>query len=184
MIEIINLIWLTAIFLGILGFQRGWNRELLVTAGLILGMFALFQFDSLLRGTFLAIVPADQVFLVQGALFAFWAFYIYQFRLAETDERGRNANSTNRSDNLQEGILGSLLGFFNGYLIMGGIWYFLDVNEYPFAPFVVAPPSNSPTAQSLWLMPFILFSGGVEGTGDFLTVAVVVCFLLVFFLLL
>jgi hypothetical protein len=185
MIQISNMLWLFAIFFAILGFQRGWNKEVAALAGIALGMFALFQFDALLRGTVLAIFSSDQVFIIQAVIFCLWSFYVYQFNLPETeDARGRaNPNSTNRADNLQEAILGGLLGFFNGYTLWGGLWYLLDINEYPFAPYITAPAPGSATDQSLNLIPLVLFSGGVNGSGDLLAVLVVILFLLVLVIL-
>ena len=34
--------WTMALFFAFIGFLRGWNRELVATAGIILGLFALF----------------------------------------------------------------------------------------------------------------------------------------------
>ena len=57
MIQLSAVMWTMAIFFAIIGFLRGWNREVIATAGIILGLFALFQFDSLIRGVLLANVP-------------------------------------------------------------------------------------------------------------------------------
>ncbi len=66
MIELSALLWVMAIFFAIIGFLRGWTKEIVSTAGIILGLFALFQFDTLIRGTLLANVGRDQVFIVSG----------------------------------------------------------------------------------------------------------------------
>ena len=66
-----------------------------------------------------------------------------------------------------------MMGFINGYLIGGALWYLLDINEYPLAQFVTAPSLNSPSALSLNWMPLVLIGGGASGTGDILAVAVI-----------
>ncbi|PJF21271.1 MAG: hypothetical protein CUN56_11955, partial [Phototrophicales bacterium] len=85
--------------------------------------------------------------------------------------------------NIQTGILGGVIGAINGYLIGGAIWYFVDINEYPFYPLIVAPSPGSPSANSVGSIPIVLLSGGATGTGDFLIVGVFVLFLLVLFVL-
>ena len=80
MIELYSMTWITAIFFAVIGMIRGWSKELVSLAGIILAMFALFQFDSLLRGVFLASVPHDQAFFVQIGLFAVVVYFAYQTR--------------------------------------------------------------------------------------------------------
>ena len=80
MIQLAAVMWTMAIFFAVIGFLRGWNREVIAMAGIILGLFALFQFDSLLRGVLLASVPRDQVFIVQAAIFIIVVYFAYQTR--------------------------------------------------------------------------------------------------------
>jgi uncharacterized membrane protein required for colicin V production len=47
MVQLYSLMWILAVFFAVLGFLRGWNREVIGTAGMVLGMFALFQVDAL-----------------------------------------------------------------------------------------------------------------------------------------
>ena len=172
MIQLSAILVMMSIFFAIIGFLRGWNRELISTAGIILGLFALFQFDSLLRGVLLAGVAQDQVFFVQTTIFIVIVFFAYQTRaLGRSRPEGR--------DNLQESVLGGIVGFLNGYLIWGSIWYFMDINQYPFSPLVVAPSPGSPSDQARDLLPLVILGGGVNGDGNLLAIAVIVLFLFV-----
>jgi hypothetical protein len=172
MIQLSAVLVAMAIFFAIIGFLRGWNKELIATAGIILGLFALFQFDSLLRGVLLAGVSQDQVFLVQATIFIIIVFFAYQTRaLGRARPDGR--------DNLQESILGGIVGFVNGYLIWGTLWYFMDINQYPFSPWVVAPAPGSPSDQARDLLPLVILGGGINGDGNLLAIAVIVLFLFV-----
>jgi hypothetical protein len=179
MIQLSAMMWTLASFFAIIGFLRGWNRELVSTAGIILGLFALFQFDSLLRGTLLANVPRDQVFLVQAGIFIAIVFFAYQTRSVTTPDLRRQSGR----DNLQESVLGGLLGFLNGYLVWGSLWYFMDINEYPLAPYIIAPAPGSPSDQARTLLPLVILGGGPSGTGDLLAVAVIVLFVIVLILI-
>jgi len=176
MIQLSSLMWTAAIFFAIIGFMRGWNRELISTAGIVLALFTVFQFDSLFRGLFFSSLPRDQVFLIEGGFFIIVVFIIYQAR--EFDFTGRGQRSDDES--WQEGLLGGMVGFINGYLITGSLWYLLDINEYPLTQFVTAPSVTSPSAQSINWIPIVLVGGGTSGTGDLLAVGVIA---LLFFVL-
>ncbi len=175
MIELAGLMWVMAIFFAIIGFLRGWTKEVVATAGIILGLFALFQFDTLIRGTLLANVSRDQVFFVQAGLFIVVVYFAYQTRAVFGSGERRNPGR----DALQESVLGGFLGFLNGYLIWGSIWYFLDINEYPLAPYIIAPALGSPSDQARSILPLVVLGGGINGNGDLLAVAVIVLFLIV-----
>lgn len=166
MISLASLMWASAIFFAFMGALRGWNRELVGTAGIILGVFAIFQFDALLRGTIFLLMSTDQVFGVQLLLFLSIVFLAYRSQgIVDSDEgRGR----------IQSGILGAIVGFGNGYFVAGAIWYFLDINRYPFPQFVTAPAEGSVTFNALESMPIVLLGGGLTGNGDLLAVAVIV----------
>lgn len=49
MIDLWAFMWLLAAFFGLIGYLRGWDRELVVTAAIVLTSFMIMQFDSLLR---------------------------------------------------------------------------------------------------------------------------------------
>lgn len=169
MIELYSLMWVIAAFAAVIGYLRGWNREIVVTAGAVLAMFLLFQFDSLLRGTLLSTAPREQTFFIQAGIFLLIVYAAYQ---------NRTFNARERTGNIS-GLLGALVGFFNGYLIGGTLWYFLDINEYPLSPLITAPGLASPSAQSLPAIPLVVLSGGVGGNGDFLAIIVIGLLLLV-----
>jgi len=181
MIQLVTLMWTMALFFAVIGFLRGWNKELISTAGIILGLFALFQFDALLRGMLLANVGADQVFFVQSGIFIVIVFFAYQTRGFRPEREGarRSESSGTGRDHLQSSVLGGFVGFLNGYLIWGSIWYFLDINQYPLAPYVIAPSTGSPSDQARNLLPLVILGGGVNGSGDLLSLAVIVLFLVV-----
>lgn len=177
MIQFYSLMWILAGFGAFLGFLRGWNREVIATAGILLATFGLFQFDALIRGTILLTIglSRDQSFAIQLLIFFAVVYIAYQNRTFLPDKP--------RDMSIQTGILGGVIGAINGYLIGGALWYFVDINEYPFYPLIVAPSPGSPSANSVGSIPLVLLSGGATGSGDFLIVGVFVLFLLVLFVL-
>jgi hypothetical protein len=177
MIQLYSMMWISAIFFGIVGMMRGWNRELLTLAGILLSVFALFQFDALLRGVLLASVSNDQVFFVELFLFCLILYMTYRVR------GGGVSGGGPRRNRFQEMILGGLVGALNGYLIWGAVWYFLDINQYPLTPLVLAPAPGSISAERLNAIPLVLLGGAAGGSTEILTVMVIVLFLFVLFMM-
>ena len=179
MVSLYSMLWVMAIFFGVIGVIRGLRREIVSCGGIVLATFALFQFDVLLRGVFLASIPRDQAFFVQAGLFCVVVYFAYQTRsFGSSYEAGPQSGP--RANRFQDAILGGLLGALNGYLIWGAIWYFLDINDYPFAPLITAPAANSISAQALNAIPLVLIGNATGGGGSqVLTVIVVIMFVVV-----
>lgn len=172
MVQLYSLMWILAAFGALIGFLRGWNRELVATAGILLGTFALFQLDSILRGTLLLSFPPAQAFAIQILIFFVIVYLAYQNSFFETgDDRDQTQ--------FQTSILGTMVGAINGYLLGGAIWYFMDINEYPLYPAIVAPGPASPSAENLNMIPIVILSGGTSGGGELLLIGLFVLFLLV-----
>jgi uncharacterized membrane protein required for colicin V production len=185
MIQLSALLLTCASLFAFVGFTRGLSKEIISTAGIVLGLFALHQFDPLIRGTLLANLPPDQKFYVQSTVFLMVVFFAYQTRaLVGSDATRARAGSEGR-DQLQTSVLGAIVGFINGYLVFGTLWYFLDINrsaplnDYPLAPYVVAPFAGSSSAAAVSSLPLYVLAGGPGGNGDLLALAVIVLFLVV-----
>lgn len=182
MVQLYSMLWVFAAFFGVIGVLRGLRREVLSLAGIILASFALYQFDSILRGVFLASVPRDQAFFIQVLIFGIIVYFAYQSRTFGAAAPPPGANTPIRNDRLQDAIMGGLLGAFNGYLIWGAVWYFLDINDYPFSPLIIAPDPNSISAQSLGSIPLVILGGAAGGNGEILTIIVIFMFMSVLFI--
>lgn len=183
MLQLSALMWGMAALFGVIGWMRGLNKELIAMSGIVLGLFALFQFDDFLRNQLMVTFLPQQKFFVQTAIFGVIVFFAYQTRALIGEEAARLRENRQVKeggrDALQSGILGALAGFVNGYLIWGSIWYFMDINSYPLLPFVVAPAQGSPSAQTVSILPLFFLAGGPSGSGDLLALAVIVLFLFV-----
>lgn len=185
MMQLATFMWFLGACFAVVGFlrswdeKRGWNEELFATAGIVLTTFAFFQIDGFLRGTLFLLMSASQIFYVQ--FFAFVAAVIWIYNYTEHHSPINRSRGNTKQHDYQSGFLGSLVGFANGYLIGGSIWYFLDINEYPLDRFVFAPAANSPSAQAIETIPLVFLGGGVNGTGDVLAVGVLVMIFVVLF---
>jgi hypothetical protein len=178
MMQLSALLWGMAFLFGYIGFSRGWNKEVISLSGIILGLFALFQFDDVIRLTLLQSVPPVQSFFIQTALFAIIVMFAYQTRALIGADAQRARGEGNR-EQLQSNLLGAVVGFVNGYLIWGTLWYFMDINGYPLAPYISQPSPGSPSAATVTQLPLYLLAGGPAGDGNLLAAAVIVIFLIV-----
>lgn len=181
MVELGLIMYLMIGFFGYLGVQRGWTKELIAMAGIILALFALFQFDNTLRVVLLGGLPNDQRFYVQLALFLAVVFFAYQTRALVGGDAQRARSGQDGRDPLQTKVLGAIAGGANGYLVFGTLWYLLDVNrlptgQYPLDPFVVAPLAGTPSAGTIPNLPLYLLTN--NGTsGEFLSLLVILLFI-------
>jgi Colicin V production protein len=175
-----SMLWICAVFFAVIGVIRGLRREIVSLGGIILATFALYQFDSILRGVLLASVSRNEAAFVQIGLFLVVVYFAYQTRSFGSIEDGRDGP---RSARLQDAVMGGLLGALNGYLMWGAIWYFLDINDYPFSSLISAPAPGSISAQSLNAIPLVLIGGATGGSGQFLTILVILLFLAVLFVM-
>jgi hypothetical protein len=181
MIQLSALLWLMAFVFSVIGYMRGLAKELISLAGIVLALFTLFQFDNLLRGVLLQNVPGQQRFVIQIVIFLGIVFFAYQTRAL-----GRRLNVPQGGegrDQLQTTVLGALVGFINGYLIFGSIWYFMHINDYPLQPFIAAPPAGSTSASTIGALPLYLLAGGPTGDGGLLSLIMIVLFVLVLVLI-
>lgn len=183
MVQLYSLMWIFAIVFTFVGFLRGWNQELIATGGLLLAMFAILQFDGVMRGLLFFTLPRDQVFMIELAVLLLITGAVYQSREVREVRSGSRTTARRADRNLGASILGALVGFVNGYMLGGAIWYLLDINEYPLQQFISAPLVNSPSAQNVGWIPLVLIGGGASGTGDLLAVIVIVMLFIIFVVL-
>jgi uncharacterized membrane protein required for colicin V production len=173
MMQLATFLWIGIVLFAVIGFLRGWTKEIVATAGVILALFTIYQFQGILLQQLTQNVSAEQRFDLYTGIFLVITFFSYQTpstaaRLSE----GRMWS--NRREGLQERLLGFVIGGVNGYLIIGTIWYFLDINLYPFAPFILSPTPGSASADLVKSLPLIFLV-----QGNLLTILVIVLFLFV-----
>ena len=114
---------------AVVDMQRGWTRAVIATAGLILSLFAINQFGPLL---FNMLGYFDQPFdetvwrreiMILAGLHLFVAFFSYA---GPTMAGGRLSGRLKIRDNVQDKLLGLLVGSLNGYLVVGTLMSFLE----------------------------------------------------------
>ena len=116
------------VLFAIIGAMRGWAKEMLVTFSAVLALFILTVMETYVS-------PVTQSFALPGSEAQFWMRFIILILLAffgyQTPNLPRLSGSTRWArERLQDTMLGIFLGLFNGYLIVGTIWYWLAQAGY------------------------------------------------------
>ncbi len=154
----------TVIF-GFIGAMRGWVREIIATASLILAIFVLNQFGAILDSFAPDSSPAGATarFAVKAVPFLVIAFFGY---LGPAVVRSRFSNTAR--GRVEEGLISFLCGSLNGFLIFSTLaylaWDAKILGAGPFPPNANPPLFTPPTEgweNFFWIKnsAFLFFSG-------------------------
>lgn len=141
------------ILFGVIGAMRGWAKELLVTFSVILAVFIINVLERYIPAVYQTITTASaSQFWLRAMIVMLLVFFGYQ-----TPNIQRLAGNKFVREKFQDSLLGFFLGAFNGYLIAGTLWFFMDQANYPF-PYIMAPDPNTPHGEAAlrileWLPP-------------------------------
>ena len=184
MLSLESIFWIFIIFFGMIGALRGWAKELVAAAGLVLSLFALKTFGAPLLNIVGMADPAANViepnvvlrrqFWILTSIHLFIAFVSYQ---GPTLASGVGAR-LRRSDSVQDKLLGWIFGTINGWLIVGTIYSFLEFRVqqsgitggfefsrlvgnqgYPFDASTITRPAEALTMNIFQYLPLGLFGG-------------------------
>jgi uncharacterized membrane protein required for colicin V production len=157
MMDLFALFWISIILFATIGAVRGWSKEVIAMAGLVLSLFAINTFGHLfvriVGGVGIGGNEADfmaemqRQFLVLGPLHLIIAFFSYQAVILV------RSRITPR-ETIQERLLGFIFGALNGYLVFGTLWSLL---EYKITPdgWIRIPPNFPYAFESIVLRPII-----------------------------
>jgi len=176
MISLSVLFWMYVVLFALIGAMRGWAKEILVTAGVIVSLFLINILETFVPIVRDSITPASSFWLRIGVL-AVMSFFGYQGpNLPRMVESGKFIR-----DRFQDVLLGIFLGAINGYAIFGTAWYYMMEAGYPF-DWISAPDPLTEAGQKAmeiiailppqWLVPPLIY----------IAVAVAFVFILVVFI--
>lgn len=140
MVTIQTMFWVLVAFFAIIGAMRGWAKETVAAAGIVLALFAINLLAPTLEGFFPETATPGQRFGVKTAIFLMIVFFSYQGPTLAAAATGGKLAAKARAK-LQDTLLGIVVGLLNGYLIVGTIWFFLQEQGYPF-PNLIQTPSD------------------------------------------
>jgi len=189
------------VFLGIfvvVGMMRGWQREIIATASIVLALFALSQLNISLRLTSLiadakldGLAPAQQLlavdavkvkrFFILAAPFMLITFFGYLGPTLTRQLSGGRFGDRARA-RLQDSLIGVMIGALNGWLIISTLVRFAynngllpDQGQFPSAGAALFLPPAGGWSKFI----FIEYSALVTLTGPLLIVALVLLFIFV-----
>jgi uncharacterized membrane protein required for colicin V production len=178
MISLFVLFWVMVVLFAIIGMMRGWSKEVIAMAGLILSLFTINTFGATLVNLLGGVrnelevggfdAAMRQQFYVLGTMHILIGFFSYQ---GVALMRGRLSGR----EKFQERLLGLIFGAINGYLIVATLWSLLEYQvspgewirltanlPYAFDPHLTRPAVDTPAAELLlthlplpWLNPLL-----------------------------
>jgi hypothetical protein len=178
MVSVIIIFWMFVVMFGIIGAMRGWAKEFLVTFSVILAIFfisVLEIFVPFIRDV-LSIGPGAPLFWLRLGITSVLVIFGYQTpNFSKFSESNRFAR-----EKLQDIMLGLFLGLFNGYFVMGSVWYYLNAAAYPF-PTVISAPTGDLLAEVEKYM--VVLPPAILGTPTiYFAVAIAFAFVLMVFI--
>lgn len=138
MVALNVLFWSYVVLFAVIGAARGWAKELLVTASIILSLFII----TLMETYFDPIreLTGANYFWVRAVVVAILVFFGY-----ETPSLRALAGPRFARERFQDVLLGMVLGAVNGYMVFGTLWYYMHDAGYPF-PYFTRPGEGTPLA--------------------------------------
>lgn len=162
----IEVFWITLTFIFcLLGAARGYPKELGVTTMALVGIFMLEQFlDNIISFFDAQIGPVIGIQIQNRPDSNLWLFVIYAglfLAIVFASYAGRTFAFEGKPAGGRIGTLLNLgVGLFNGYLINGTLWHYLDKYGYPVQRWGLVRPELTPLAQEMvQYLPPRVFSG-------------------------
>ena len=159
MMSIIYLFWMYVILFALVGWMRGWAKELLVSFSVILALalnHVLRRYIPIAAG----LPEADvSLFWIRTIILLVLVYFGYQTVISIPHLAAKS-----RSDKLQDTLFGAFLGGINGYLVAGSVLYYMYLANYPFEEVVSPPPEPIATAVNqmmLYMPPTLLGEPGI-----------------------
>lgn len=160
MMSIVYVFWMYVILFALIGWMRGWAKELLVAFSVILAL----ALNHVLR----RYIPLAQnlaetdisLFWVRTIILLVLVYFGYQTVVSIPHLASRAVR-----ERLQDTLFGAILGAVNGYLVAGTIIYYMHIADYPFQQ-VVSKPTDPAIVQTvnqmmLYMPPQLLGEPGI-----------------------
>jgi len=160
MMSIVYVFWMYVFLFAVIGWMRGWAKELLVAFSVILSLalnHVIRRYVPIAEG----LPEADaSLFWVRVITLLVLVYFGYQTVVSIPHLAAKG-----RTEKLQDTLFGAFLGAVNGYLVAGSILYYVDVTGYTVIKDVITPPPEAlvPTIQQMmsFMPPALLGEPGI-----------------------
>jgi uncharacterized membrane protein required for colicin V production len=160
MMSVVYIFWMYVVLFALVGWMRGWAKELLVSFSVILALalnHVLRRYIPLAQN----LPETDQsLFWVRTIILLVLVYFGYQTVISIPHLAAKG-----RTEKLQDTLFGAFLGALNGYLVAGSILYYIHIADYPFQN-VMSKPADPAILQTvnqmmLYMPPQLLGEPGI-----------------------
>lgn len=160
MMSVVYIFWMYVILFALVGWMRGWAKELLVAFSVILAL----ALNHVLK----RYIPIAQN-LAETDVSLFWIRVMILLVLVyfgfQTVISIPHLAAKSRTERLQDTLFGAFLGALNGYLVAGSVLYYMHLADYPFET-VISKPTDPGVVQTvnqmmLYMPPQLLGEPGI-----------------------
>jgi len=160
MMSIVYVFWMYVVLFAVIGWMRGWAKELLVSFSVILSL----ALNHVIR----RYIPLAQnlpetdtsLFWVRTLILIVLVYFGYQTVISIPHLASRA-----RSERLQDTLFGAFLGALNGYLIAGSVLYYIHITDYAFQNIITKPTDplllQTVNQMMLYMPPQLLGEPGI-----------------------
>ena len=162
MMSIVYVFWMYVCLFAVIGWMRGWAKELLVAFSVILSL-ALNHVIRKYIPLAASLAETDKsLFWVRAIILVVLVYFGYQTVISIPHLVSRSSAARER---LQDTLFGAFLGALNGYLVAGSILYYIHIAEYPFEAVIAKPTDadlvNTVNQMMLYMPPHLLGEPGI-----------------------
>ena len=162
MMSIVYVFWMYVVLFAIIGWMRGWAKELLVAFSVILSL----ALNHVIRRyiPLASNLPETDVtlFWVRSLILVVLVYFGYQTVISIPHLVSRSGAARER---LQDTLFGAFLGALNGYLVAGTVLYYIHIADYSFQDFITKPtdPALLQTVNQMmsYMPPALLGEPGI-----------------------
>lgn len=174
--------WFLILLFAIIGAMRGWAKEILVSFSLIMALFVMqigLTYIGPVKKLWAAMSGTTQFYTVSLIMILF-AIFGYHTPNAQGVSKRLSSSGGSPKNWLQNTMLGAVLGAGNGYLLVGTVWFFLNLAKYPVPDWILTAPVEGTAAGDTaikllpWLPPIWL-----EIPAIYFVVAIIVTFVII-----
>jgi hypothetical protein len=160
MMSIIYVFWMYVFLFAVIGWMRGWAKELLVAFSVILSL----ALNHVIRRyiPIAANLPETDasLFWVRTIILLVLVYFGYQTVVSIPHLAAKS-----RTEKLQDTLFGAFIGGINGYLVAGSVLYYVHIADYSFQNVIIKPTDPTLLQQvnqmMLYMPPQLLGEPGI-----------------------
>jgi uncharacterized membrane protein required for colicin V production len=160
MISIVSFFWMFVVIFALIGWMRGWAKELLVAFSVILALALNHVIRRFVPMAANLLETDASLFWVRSITLLVLVYFGYQTVISIPHLAAKG-----RTEKIQDTLFGAFLGALNGYLVVGTILYYVHVADYAFQDVITKPADpvllEEVNRMMLYMPPQLLGEPGI-----------------------